>query len=562
MSRKQPGHSGLTPMSVTRMRAGYGRSALIADATAGLTVAIVALPLSMAIAIASGLTPDRGLFTAIIGGFIVSLLGGSRYQIGGPAGAFIVLISVITAAHGVDGLILATIMAGVILLALGALRLGSYVQFIPFPVVVGFTTGIAVIIFASQITALLGLTLAGAEPGPLFAKLGAIGAALPTATPAAMFTSAITIGMILFIRRFRPRWPALLIAVGVASAIATLAHLPVETISSRFGAMPRTPPLPSLPDISYARLIELLPSAVSLALLGAIESLLSAVVADSMSDERHRPNAELLGQGVANIASALFGGMTVTGTIARTATNVRAGAHGPVAGMMHAGFLLLFLLIAAPLAGYIPLAALAGLLALVAWNMAEWREVGLLLRGSRGEAVVLAATFLLTIFVGLAEGIVVGFGLKAMIFIHRMSEAAEIEQLPGAPSEPPETPETHDPDIVVYRLKGVYFFGAAATAGHALDAISTGCRALVIDFHDVRVVDTSGARMLAAFLTRMQRSDLDLIAASVSPDVRRAMRKHGHGTHHIRYAPTLEDAIEMAQAKNDGDETDAQKADV
>src|SRR3954447_26939205 len=417
-----------TPKLVTVFREGYGLADLKADAVAGLTVAIVALPLSMAIAISSGVTPDRGLYTAIVGGFFVSALGGSRFQIGGPAGAFIVLVSATVAQFGVDGLLLATMLSGVILLAIGLLRLGTFIKYIPFPVTVGFTAGIAVIIFASQVKELLGLTLEGKEPGALIPKLEALGSALSTISMTAAAVSALTIAVLVLLRRFRPHWPGMLIAVGLAALGAWLLGLPVETIGTRFGGIPQTLPAPMIPAISLAKIMDVLPSALSFALLGSIESLLSAVIADSMSGRRHRSNCELVAQGLANIASALFGGFCVTGNIARTATNVRSGAHGPVSGMLHSVFLLLFMLVAAPLASFIPLSALAAVLAVVAWNMAEKHEFATLIRASRGDALVLLATFLLVVFRDLTEGILVGFGLGALLFLHRMAQAVDVQR--------------------------------------------------------------------------------------------------------------------------------------
>ena len=365
------------PKLVTVLKEGYAFADLHADIIAGLTVAIVALPLSMAIAIASGTTPDRGLFAAIVGGFLVSALGGSRFQVGGPAGAFIVLVSATVTRHGIDGLVLATMIAGMILIAIGYLRLGTYIKFIPYPVTVGFTSGIAVIIFASQLHDLFGLTLSDKEPGDLIPKLLALANALPTVNPTAVAVAVASIALIQGLKTLRPTWPGMLIAVVVTAAATALLSLPLETIGTRFGGIPRTLPVPALPDISLAKLQAVLPDAISFALLGAIESLLSAVVADGMTGRRHRSNCELVGQGFANIGSALFGGICVTGTIARTVTNVRAGARGPVSGILHAVFLLLFMLVAAPLAAYVPLAALAAVLSVVAWNMADrdrWRS--------------------------------------------------------------------------------------------------------------------------------------------------------------------------------------------
>jgi SulP family sulfate permease len=402
-----------TPKLVTQLREGYGAAAFRKDALAGLTVAIVALPLSMAIAIASHAPPEAGLFTAIIGGFLISALGGSRFQIGGPAGAFIVLLASIIDTHGMEGLLIATMMAGVIMAVAGVLRLGTLVRHVPHAVTVGFTAGIAVIIFASQIHDLLGLRLASAEPGELLHKIEALWSARASLNPWAAALAAATIAIIVAIRAWRPLWPSLLIAVVLAAAAAWALQLPVETIGTRFGGIPSTLPWPALPAVTMDKLIALLPSAVSLAVLGSIESLLSAVVADSMTGRMHRSNAELVAQGVANVVTPLFGGITVTGTIARTATNVRAGAHGPVSGMMHALYVLLFMLVAAPLLSLIPLAALAGILALVAWNMVERKEIMKLSHWA--PLSVLLVTFLVTIFRDLIEGIAAGIILSLVL---------------------------------------------------------------------------------------------------------------------------------------------------
>jgi len=543
-----------TPKLVTVLREGYGLQHLRADAIAGLTVAIVALPLSMAIAIASGVSPDRGLYTAIVGGFLISLLGGSRFQIGGPAGAFIVLVAATVALHGIDGLVLATFMSGLILLAIGFLRLGTFIKYIPFPVTVGFTAGIAVIIFASQIRELLGLTLTG-EPGPLLPKLAALWRALPTASPAAIALSGLTIGVILAVRRFRPHWPGMLIAVALAAVAAALVGLPVDTIGSRFGGIPSSLPAPALPDLSPARILEMLPSAMSFALLGGIESLLSAVVADNMSGRRHRSNCELVAQGVGNMASALFGGFCVTGTIARTATNVRAGARGPVAGMLHAVFLLLFMLVAAPLAAYIPLAALAGVLALVAWNMFEKREFAALVRASWGDAVVVLSTFLLVVFRDLTEGILVGFGLGVLLFLHRMAQAVEVQTgLPliaedqadrdGVPYDPS---QASDPDILVHRISGAFFFGSAATVAIALDHLAERPKAFILDFSAVPLLDSTAASTLESFVRKAERRGATVHIAGAMPGVRRVLMTHGVRPPHVQFDATVKDALAVAR---------------
>jgi SulP family sulfate permease len=412
------------PKLATVMREGYGAEDLRRDAVAGLTVAIVALPLSMAIAVGSGVSPERGLFTAIVGGFVVSLLSGSRYQIGGPAGAFIVLVSATVAKFGIEGLLLTVLLSGALLTLAGVLRLGSLIRHIPHAVTVGFTCGIAVTILASQLKDLGGLKLSGTEPGPLIPKLGALAQAMETLNPAALALGVAVTALIFLIRRFRPNWPGMLIALTLAAALAALLHLPVETIGSRFGGIPHSLPLPSLPPISLARLLAVLPAALSFTLLGGVESLLSAKVADSMTARRHRSNMELVGQGIANIASALFGGIAVTGAIARTATNVRAGGRSPVAGLLHAVFLLAFMLVAAPLASYAPLAALAGVLVAVCWGMAEKKEFWRLLGDWRG-ALVLLTTFGLTLVKDLTTGIVAGCVVAAVLAILKRPVAEE-----------------------------------------------------------------------------------------------------------------------------------------
>ena len=422
----------LRPKLVTALTEGYRLSMLRADAMAGLTVAIVALPLSMAIAVASGVSPDRGLYTAIIGGFLVSALGGSRYQIGGPAGAFIVLVAATVARFGLEGLLLTVMLSGLLLVILGALRLGSLIRHIPHPVTVGFTLGIAVTILASQLKDLGGLHLSGPEPGPLFDKLAALARALPTLSPFALALGAGTSALIFVFRRWRPTWPGMLIAVAATSAAAALLHLPVATIGSRFGGIPHGLAPPALPPLRADLVLPLIPTVLSFTLLGGIESLLSAKVADGMTARKHRPNMELVAQGLANIASGLFGGISVTGTIARTATNVRAGARSPVAGMLHSVFLLLFMVAAAPLASYVPLAALAGVLVVVSWNMAEKGEIVRLMRHWRSGAVMLA-TFGVTIARDLTQGILAGCVLALLIWLYdRARPAGPTGDLPAA----------------------------------------------------------------------------------------------------------------------------------
>lgn len=546
-----------TPKILTVLREGYGLRDLQADAVAGLTVAIVALPLSMAIAIACGLSPDRGLYTAIIGGFLVSALGGSRFQIGGPAGAFIVLIFSIVERHGYDGLVLATLMAGVIMLVVGFMRWGTYIKYIPYPVTVGFSTGIAVIIFASQLKELLGLELAK-EPAALLPKLSALWAAVGTVRPAAIVLSALALAIILGLRRLRPNWPGMLIAVAVCAALTAILHLDASTIGTQFGGVPRSVPTPAIPAFDLAKMRTLLPDAFAIALLGAIESLLSAVVADGMSGRRHRSNCELVAQGTANIAATLFGGMPVTGTIARTATNVRSGAKGPISGMLHALYILLFMLVAAPLASYIPLASLGAVLTVVAWNMAEKEAFVALVRSSKGDALVLLTTFLLTIFEDLALGIAVGVTLGVFLFMHRMAEAIEVQngvalfgedQADHRGDKPTAdaAEAASDVDFMIYRISGAFFFGATSAVSTVLDRIGRYPRTFVFNFDEVPLIDSTAVKVLEAFVHKLRSSNTQVCIAGARPSVRRALLVAGLHEPDVIYTGTVQEARERAR---------------
>ena len=536
-----------TPKLVTTLKEGYGLADLRIDALAGLTVAIVALPLSMAIAIASGVTPDRGLYSAIIGGGLVSALGGSRHQIGGPAGAFIVLVAATVAKFGVDGLLLATLLSGILMAAAGWLRLGTFVKYIPHPVTVAFTAGIALIIFASQLKALLGVRLPGREPGALVPKLVAIWHALPTVSPAAVGVSLVTIGVVLGIRRVRPHWPAFILAVAVLSIAAWLLHLPIETIGTRFGGIPRALPTPRVPPHSLATIVMVMPAALSFALLGSIESLLSAVVADAMTGRRHRSNCELVAQGAANIGAALFGGFCVTGTIARTATNVRCGARGPMSGIFHALFILLFMVVAAPLASYIPLAALAAVLAVVTWTMADKQEFWTLVRASKGDAVVVLVTFLLVAFYDLTDGILAGFMIGSLIFLHRMAGAMEVTT--GAPlmtadaaddrSWRYDATDAADPDTVVVRISGAFFFGAASEVATALDGIAARPKRTILDVSAVSMLDSTAADTIKGFVQKVERVGVAVTIVGASPAIRRALTRQGVAPTQVVFADTI-----------------------
>ncbi len=546
-----------TPKLISTLREGYDMERLRRDATAGVTVAMVAVPLSMAIAKASGASPEAGLTTAVIGGFLISLLGGSRFQIGGPAGAFIVLVASIIERQGFDGLLLATIMAGVMMIGMGALGLGTVIRYIPHPVLVGFTSGIAVIIFSSQIVDLFGLTLAGREPSDLLPKLGAIRQAVDTVTPAAVAVSLATIVLIIGLRKVRPHWPGFLIAIvgsGFAAAFLARAGMPVETIGTKFGGIPGALPMPSVPAASLEKLIALLPDAFAIALLGSIESLLSAVVADGMTGRRHRSNCELVAQGVANVGSALFGGICATGTIARTATNIRAGATSPISGIVHALVVLLLMLLAAPLASYVPLAALAAVLAVVSWNMAEREEFAFLLKLSRGDAAVLLVTFGLTIFHGIMAGIGAGVVLGSMLFMHRMASIVEVTtHSPVIAEDRPDSENgrgTYDPvqagddRVAVFRLSGPFFFGAASEVTAVLERLGVEPEVFVLDLSAVPFCDATGAHALSALVAKLRRHGVRVVLSGANDGVARVLAKQGVAG--VTYAATADLAVAEA----------------
>lgn len=419
----------MTPKLLTTLKT-YTPALFLADMLAGLTVAMVAIPLSLAIAIASGADPATGLITAIVGGFLISLLGGSRVQIGGPTGAFIVVVFGVIATHGYDGLVLATLMAGVMLVVAGLLRAGSLISYIPEPVINGFTIGIAVIIGTSQLKDALGLT-PDRLPAEFIGKVEALWSVRDSFTPAAFAIAIATMLLIVLLRRLFPRFPGLIVAVAATSGLVALFDLPVDTIGSRFGALSASLPMPHLPEITYARLVELLPSAFVIAFLAGVESLLSAMVADRMIGSRHRSNAEVLAQGAANIGSALFGGLPATGAIARTATNVRAGGKTPVAGLVHALTILVVMMLAAPLAGYLAMPALAGLLLLTAWNMSEPQHWKAYLGQPRQDVVLLLLTLVLTVLTDLTIAIGVGVAVGLALRLRRRN-------VPPANWSPPE----------------------------------------------------------------------------------------------------------------------------
>ncbi|KZD09984.1 SulP family inorganic anion transporter [Oceanibaculum pacificum] len=539
MAQSGPGHAAgrhwnlYIPKLVTSLREGYRWDDFRHDAIAGLTVAIVALPLAMALAIASGTTPERGLYTAIVAGFLISALGGSRFQIGGPTGAFVVVVFTVIERHGYDGLVLATLMAGAMLLLFGLFRLGTYIKYVPQPVVTGFTAGIAVIIFSSQVKDLLGLRI-DQLPADFLHQWQTYLSHLGSANPAAIGMAAGTLGIILALRRWRPKLPAFLIGVLVGTLVVVALGLPVETIGSRFGEIPATLPSPTLPEISLERVRLLLPDAFTIALLAGIESLLSAMVADGMTGRRHRSNCELVAQGVANLGSALFGGIPATGAIARTATNVRAGARTPVAGMLHAVFLLAFMLLLAPLMEYVPLACLAAVLVVVAWNMSEAHRFRHLLRAPRGDRAVLLLTFGLTVLVDLTVAIQLGIVLAALLFMVRMADAVEIRSDLAEPEQDEETLPADDnareelpASVEVFQIRGPLFFGATARLTDVLDRIGVVPAVFILRLRHVPMIDSSGVEALSIFLERCRRQGTIVILSGLQRQPAKILSRMG-----------------------------------
>ncbi|HKX91368.1 MAG TPA: SulP family inorganic anion transporter [Sphingomicrobium sp.] len=485
-----------TPKLVTVLREGYGPADIKADVLAGLTVAIVALPLAMALGIASGASPREGLVTAIIAGLFISALGGSRVQIGGPTGAFVVVVAGVIAAHGLDGLILATLIAGVILIVAGYAGVGRLMRYVPMPVVTGFTAGIAVIIASSQVGDFFGLRT-GPVPADFIDKWGAYARSMASMNWSALALGAATLALILVLRRFAPRVPSYLVAIAGATAAAALLRLPVDTVGDRFPSMPTGMPVPHAPEFSLPMLRDVMPSAFVIAFLAGIEALLSATVADGMTGRRHRSGQELVANGVANIGSALFAGLPATGAIARTATNIRAGGRSPVAGMTHALFLLLFVLLAGDLLALVPMAALAAVLLMVAWGMSEYDRFIALVRTDAGERGVLVLTFLLTVFIDLTVAIGVGVTLAALLFMTRMSETAGLVALD--PAEEPELRNKLPDGVEVLRFTGPLFFGVASEMLEALRRSGARPRAIVLRMEEVPYVDATGANALATF---------------------------------------------------------------
>lgn len=522
----------LKPKILTALK-GYTARAFGADALSGLIVGIVALPLAIAFAIASGVSPDRGLVTAVIAGFIISLLGGSRVQIGGPTGAFIVVVYGVVQKHGVDGLLVATILAGAILVLMGAARLGSVIKFIPYPVVVGFTSGIAVIILSSQVKDFLGLEM-GTVPAEFLEKWSSYAHSAARANTGAIGLSVASLLVMGLWPRVSKRIPGPLVALLLSTIVVQLFHLDVETIGSRFHALAASIPAPSLPPLSLERISTLLPSAITIAVLGSIESLLSAVVADGMIGGRHRSNTELVAQGVANIVTPLFGGIPATGAIARTATNIRNGGRTPVAGIAHAVTLLLIMIAFGGLVSMIPLATLAAILVVVAYNMSEWRSFVSLMRSPRSDVIVLLTTFLLTVLVDLTVAIEAGLLLAVLLFMRRMVMVSnvgvvtrEIEDT-GQDDDPNSADRRIVPDgVEVFEINGPFFFGAAYKFREAMSIVERPPKVRILRMRDVPAIDSTAMHAIQEALRSVRRSGGHLLLADLHAQPLVAMQRSG-----------------------------------
>ncbi|MES2376027.1 MAG: SulP family inorganic anion transporter [Bacteroidota bacterium] len=491
----------------------YKREQFYKDVIAGIIVGVVALPLAIAFAIASGVSPEKGIFTAIVAGFIISALGGSRVQIGGPTGAFIVVVYGIVQQFGINGLIVATFIAGILLVIMGLTKLGSAIKYIPYPLIIGFTTGIAIIIFSSEVKDFFGLKM-GSVPADFISKWLAYSQHLSTIDLYAAAIGAFTLLIVLVWPKITHKVPGSLIAIIVTTFAVSFFHLPVETIGSRFGAIPSSLPKPIIPGVSFAIIQQLIRPAITIALLGSIESLLSAVVADGMIGGNHRSNTELIAQGIANICSSIFGGIPATGAIARTATNVKNGGRTPVAGIIHALTLLAVMLFVGKWAALIPMATLAGILIVVAWNMSELENFFSVLKGSKSDAAVLVTTFGLTVLVDLTVAIEIGMVLAAFLFMRKMMQASSVQQ--AVRTDELISPNDIPTGVDVFEINGPLFFGAAYKFKDAMKIIENPARVLIIRMRNVPVIDATGIRVLREVNKEMVRQGTKLILAEIN----------------------------------------------
>ncbi len=533
-----------TPKLFTMLAEGYTKADFRADLIAGLTVAIVALPLAMALAIASGASPDKGLVTAVIAGFLISLLGGSRVQIGGPTGAFVVVVFNVIAQHGYDGLLLATLMAGIMLIIAGYARLGMVIKYVPYPVVTGFTAGIAVIIASSQVKDFLGLKIEKV-PAEFIEKWMVYFEHMGSLDPFTLGVGLMALAIIIILRKKAPKLPGYLIAVVAASVLVALFHIPVETIGSRFPHIPSGLPYPEFPAFTFEKLKSVIPAAFTIAFLAGIEALLSAVVADGMTGHKHRSNQELVGQGVANVASAFFGGLPATGAIARTATNIRSGAKSPVSGMLHAVFLLVFMMAASDIMKFVPMAALAAILFMVAWGMSEIRHFIHIFKLSRSDRTIMILTFALTVLVDLTVAIGVGVTLACLMFMMQMSKSVEIAASRTKPDD--EDQRLGLPkDVEVFRINGPFFFGVSSELIDVLQRMGQMPKVLIVRMRLVPFLDTSGAAALEDLVKKCKAAGTVVIFSSVQPQPKGLLSRLHFGEG-VLYADNYGEALNKAR---------------
>lgn len=539
-----------TPKLFSLLKQGYNFTTLKDDILAGLTVAIVALPLAMALGIASGASPEQGLITAVIAGFFISLLGGSRVQIGGPTGAFIVVVFGIIQEHGYNGLILATLLAGFMLIIAGYSKLGRVIKYIPYPVITGFTAGIAVIIASSQVQPFLGLEIPQ-NHAEFVLKWQNIFTYFHTLHPSAIFVGIGSLGMIMFLKHYLPKWPGYLLAVVLASCTVFLLQLPVETIGSKF-PISGDITIPPLPVWHLEQFMAIVPSAFTIAFLAGIESLLSATVADGMTGYKHRPNQELVAQGVANIASAFVGGLPATGAIARTATNIKSGGKTPLAGIFHAVFLLLFILFCLNLMAYVPLAALSAILFVVAWNMSEYRHFTHIFRLSKTDRIVMLLTFILTVMVDLTVAIAVGVTLASLLFMREMSMAVAVKSQ-GRKTRDNITEEIHQRDdlpegVEVFRITGPIFFGMTNSLLEVLQTINGMPKVLIIRMKLVPYIDVAGLLALENMIRSCHEFGCKVILTGLQPQPKGMLMKDGVVDNHqnLLFHDYYDEAIAMA----------------
>ena len=516
-----------SPALLHSLREGYTLKGLLRDIGAGITVGIVALPLAMAFAIASGATPERGIFTAIVAGFLISALGGSRFQIGGPTGAFVVIVSSIIARHGYEGLVVATLLAGVFLVLMGICRFGKLLQFIPYPVTTGFTAGIGVFIFSSQLKDFFGLSM-NEVPTAFLDRVVACTVALPTFSSVALGIGLLTLLAMIIVRTYVPRIPAHIVGIVIASSVAWGMGADIETVGSRFGGIPAVLPHFSAPADFMKIAVDVIPEALTIAVLAGIESLLSAVVADGMTGDRHDSSTELIAQGLANIGSALFGGIPATGAIARTATNIRAGGQTPLAGIIHAITLALFVICCAPLASCIPLASLAAVMVVVAWDMSQFQRFCRMFHAPKSDSLVLVITFLLTVCVDLTVAVQVGVVLAAMLFMRRMSELSSIQLVhPSQDEDHNNASLLGDANIVCYEIDGPFFFGMASRFVEVMRFTRNAPDFLILRMRRVPNIDATGIESLEIVIKNVRAKGMDIFLTGVTESVQSSLRKMG-----------------------------------